>query len=116
MGSAREHKNLKNQIRLALGRRADVKLWNNESGVADYGQFKVRYGVGKGGSDLLGIVNVEGVGRFIALEVKTGKAVPDKYQQMFIAMVRGYGGFACVVRSIKDAIDAVERCRDGEYQ
>lgn len=124
MGSAREHKNLKNKIRLALGRRGDIRLFNNESGLAVYETHKVRYGVGKGGSDLIGMVcmPVEMGGsefsfaRFIALEVKTGDAKPDKDQILFMEQVRRYGGFACVVRSVRDAVDAVARCREGAYQ
>jgi hypothetical protein len=115
MATSRDHKNLKNAIRLALGKRGDVVIWNNESGVAEYQDRPVRYGVGKGGADLLGICNVQGVGRFIALEVKTGKATASAEQKMFLALVRKYGGYATVVRSVEDAIRAVEECRNGRY-
>ena len=100
MASAREHKNTKNRIRLSLGKRPDVVIWNNESGVARYGHQSVRYGVGKGGSDLIGIVET---GRLIALEVKTGKARLTKEQTLFLKLVIKMGGHAAVVRSVEDA-------------
>jgi len=101
---------LKNEIRLVLGRRDDVVIFNNESGVASYGKHTVRYGVGKGGADLLGIALP--TGRFVALEVKTGQARCTKQQRMFLELVRRFGGFAEVVRSVDDANDAIDRARE----
>ena len=101
MSDARAHRNLKNEVRLALGRREDVVMWNNESGVARYGAQTVRYGVGKGGSDLIGVIKPSG--RFIALEVKTGKARLTKEQKLFLALVRKFGGHAAVVGNVDDA-------------
>lgn len=106
MGSSREHKNLKNQIRLTLGKRYDVVCFNNESGVADYGTYMVRYGVGKGGSDLLCIVKPSG--RFVALEVKTGNAKPDKQQKLFLRLIENNGGYSEVVHSVQEAEDAID--------
>jgi len=126
---SRIHKNLKNEIRLAIGERNDVVLWNNESGVAVHpaGQF-VRYGVGKGGADLLGLVCMyvnfrngterdkpRVFGRFIAIEVKTGRARLDPAQKLFLDLVRRFGGYAAVVRSVEDAIKAIEDCKNGLY-
>jgi len=65
----------------------------------------VRYGVGKGGSDLLGI---NANGRFLAFEVKEG---PDKLsadQQMFLDLVNRCGGYAREVRSEAEAVQALE--------
>lgn len=65
----------------------------------------VRYGVGKGGSDLLGI---NANGRFLALEVKEG---PDKLspeQRMFLELVNSSGGYAAEVRSESAAVEAVK--------
>ena len=107
MGSARQHSNLKNQIRLAAGRRNDVVLFNNESGVARFNRHTVRYGVGKGGADLIGLVVPSG--RFIALEVKTGKAALTKEQRLFKKLINESGGYCCTVRSIKEAHDAIDR-------
>ena len=100
MASAREHKNTKNRIRLSLGKRKDVVIWNNESGVATYPRSGGRAGGGKGGSDLSGMVRG---GRGIALEVKTGKATLAKDQKLFLALVRKFGGHAAVVRNVEDA-------------
>ncbi len=114
MSDSREHRNLKNQIRIALGKLDHVVVWNNESGGTPSidGLRFIRYGVGKGGSDLLGIVKLSsGVGRFFALEVKTGKARASKEQEMFIALVRRYGGYASIVRSVQDALTAIEEAQ-----
>lgn len=96
-----------------LGKRRDVVIWNNESGVATYPRHVVKYGVGKGGSDLIGVV---AGGRFIALEVKTGRARPTKEQRMFLSLVQQFGGYAAIVRSEEDAHDAVNAAISGFEQ
>lgn len=65
----------------------------------------IRYGVGKGGSDLLGL-NSEG--RFLALEVKDGtdRLRPD--QKLFLELVNKTGGYAAEVRSPTEALKALE--------
>lgn len=101
---------LQNQIRLALGPLDSVAAWRNNVGRALVRDNWVAFGVGgKGGSDLIGIVD----GRFFALEVKTAKGRVSPEQEQFLRCVRYNGGFAAVVRSIEDALAAVERCRNG---
>lgn len=115
MSDSREHKNLKNQIRVALNQRGDCTIWNNEQGYA--AEHRVRYGLGRGGSDLIGLAVVsaasQSTGRFLALEVKTGGAKTSERQDLFIRLVRRYGGYATVVRSVADAHTAVEDCIEG---
>jgi hypothetical protein len=82
-----------------------VACFNNESGLADHGHSMVRYGVGKGGSDLLCVVKPSG--RLVALEVKTGNATPDKAQRLFLALINKMGGHAVVVHSVQEAMNAV---------
>jgi hypothetical protein len=65
----------------------------------------VRYGVGKGGSDLIGINQR---GRFLAFEVKEG---PDKLsteQALFLKLVNDNGGYATEIRSESEALTALE--------
>ena len=98
-------KQIQNEIRLALGALDDVVLWRNNTGVDT--NRGVRYGLCKGSSDLVGIC----AGRFFALEVKTPKGRVSVEQQMFIDLVKSYGGHGAIVRSVEDALDAVEEAR-----
>lgn len=102
-------------IRLALGRERDLVLWRNNAGVTlqPDGSW-VRYGVGTGGSDLLGILGPNG--RFFALEAKTPTGRVEKHQAMWQQIVRHHGGFAAVVHSVDEARAALERARRGERQ
>jgi hypothetical protein len=114
-------------IRAALGADPRVVLWRNDVGA---GERKVsasktihtRYGLAVGSSDLVGIVRVPlahpigpttYLGRFIGLEVKTDVGRTTADQDLFLSLVRRYGGFACVVRSVPDALAAVDRCISG---
>ena len=97
-------------IRLAV-QGPDLVLWRNNvgHGVLSDGRH-IDYGLAVGSADLVGIC----AGRFFALEVKspTGRVSDD--QMTWLALVRSKGGFAAVVRSVEDALAAVERCRKGE--
>ena len=67
-----------------------------------------------GSADLVGLcITASGIGRFIALEIKTptGRVPPE--QVLCLALVRRTGGFAAVVRSVDEARAAVARCRAG---
>jgi hypothetical protein len=102
-------------IRLALGRIPDLVMWrNNVVGVETYdhvhgGARHHHAGLPKGSADLIGVL----AGRFIALEVKTptGRTTPE--QDRWLELVRAKGGFAAVVRSAADALDAIARARKG---
>lgn len=89
----------------------DVRVWRNNTGVADAfgGGGAVRYGLGVGSADLVGMVLP--FGRFLALEVKTKSGRVSADQLRWIETVRRFGGVACVVRCIEDARDAVEFAR-----
>lgn len=105
-------------IRLALGKEPDLTLWRNNTGRAQYeaedGPRRVRYGLVKGSSDLVGILGP--AGRFVALEVKRPRKKPTEEQRMFLDLVRSRGGFAAVVDSVASALAAIERARRGEHQ
>ncbi len=98
---------LQQKIRLACGALPGVVLWRNNVGVADYKGTKVRYGLAPGSSDLIGIVD----GRFVALEIKTGSSPVTQAQEDFIRLVLRMGGYACVVRSVDTALQAIEEAR-----
>jgi VRR-NUC domain len=98
-------------IRLALGRDSRVVLWRNNTGSAlqDFGSGGMRplkYGLCVGSSDLIGIVAPHG--RLIALEVKTASGRVTREQQQFLTLVERMGGVARVVRSVDEAVRAVD--------
>ncbi len=102
------HKQCVNEIRKALGRESDFTLWENSKVQIVKGEPRAMPGLTKGASDMLGILAPHG--RLVALEMKTGKAVPTDEQKMFLELVRKRGGFACIVQA--DSVDdAVERAR-----
>jgi hypothetical protein len=85
-------------IRLRLGRRKDVVLWQNQNGVAAFESgAKVKYGLVKGASDLVGIIKPSG--RWFTIEVKTGGGAASPEQSMFIALIRNMGGFSTVIHA-----------------
>lgn len=102
------------EIRKALGLDPDLVLWRNNSGAmpSAAGGAPVRFGLAKGASDLIGIC----AGRFIALECKTPKGKPTQDQLKFIQLVRRKRGFAAIVRSVDDALAAVQRCKAGAVE
>ena len=87
-------------IRAALTSTGRVTLWRNNCGV-DLDR-KVRYGLGVGSADLIGILKPDG--RFIAFEVKTETGRLSSDQKLWIAAVRNAGALAFVVRSVEEAL------------
>lgn len=98
-------------IRLSLGREPDFRVWRNETGTARHLNRHVRYGLCRGSSDLIGILAP--TGRLIALEVKTETGRPTREQLLFLDVVRRFGGFGAIVRSVQDAHAALDRARKG---
>ena len=118
---------LQKQVRLALSR-AGALMFRNNCGNAEYWNEhsadvdRVAYGVGgPGGSDLIGMVLMpSGMGRPVAIELKAPgartKPARAALQEQFRALWRSGGGFACVVRSVDEALAAVARCKAGESE
>lgn len=92
-------------IRAALCAVEGVRVWRNNVGVDT--MRGIRYGLGVGSPDLVGIA----WGRFVGLEVKTPTGRVSKEQTMWLDMVRRFGGVAGVARSVDDAIAIVEEAR-----
>ena len=99
-------------VRLVFGQADGFVVWRNNQGLAEYGDFKVKYGVADGGSDLLGIAPG---GLFLAVEVKRpkNKRIQDN-QRQFLELVLSLGGVACVWRTKAQAEEQVRGIRNGQ--
>ena len=96
-------------IRKAVNTDGRVRLVRNNTGQDQ--QTRVRYGLGKGGADLVGILR--GPGRVVALEVKTPVGRLSTEQRLWLASVRRFGGFAAVAHDVPEALAAVDRACAG---
>ena len=107
--------------RIMLGHNSRGRLFRNNQGIASYNNIKVRYGVARGGSDLIGFTIIGGKAIFTAIEVKDEKWTFDpndkrEVQQLnFINLVDDAGGIAGFVRSVgeyeKIIKDFIDKCR-----
>lgn len=109
-------KEIQAAVRYALGIEGTFRMFRNNVGVLPdgHGGF-IRYGLAKGSADLIGIMQTNG--RFISCEIKkpkTGRASEE--QTAWAATIRKFGGFACTVRSVDEAMAALERAKRGESQ
>jgi hypothetical protein len=100
---------LMQRVRAAIAHTGLIVLWRNNTGV-DL-ERRVRYGLGNGSADLVGLVR--GSGRFFALEIKTPTGRLSKDQEAWGSVVRKKGGFCAVVRSEAEALAAVGRAARG---
>lgn len=96
-------------IRQAVNLDGRARIVRNNVGF-DEGH-RVRYGLGVGSADLVGILI--GSGRGFALEVKTDTGRISKEQAAWLRAFRRNGGFGAVVRSVTDAIAALDRACQG---
>ncbi len=83
------------------------RLWRNNVGVVP-GTF-VRYGLGVGSADLVGLVVP--TGQFLACEIKTPIGRLSKEQKAWISTINRLGGLAVVLRSVEEAEALVKRLR-----
>jgi hypothetical protein len=106
-GSSAAHSALVNEIISEFGSLPGVIIGANASGRALYTseagkRFRVPYGWPcAGGPDILAVVAPNA--RLVALECKTGDAVPTKTQLLVHEALRGIGALVRVVRSIEEA-------------
>lgn len=91
-------------VRAALAGDGRLVIWRCNGGV-DLTRG-VRYGLGVGAADLIGLVR--GSGRFVAFEVKTPVGRLSKKQKLWSEAVRNAGGFYAVVRSADEARSALD--------
>jgi len=104
---------IQDAIRVALSSEPDLVLWRNNVGVAEHQRgARVRYGLAPGTADLVGCLG----GRFVALEVKTATGRLSPEQRSWALVVRRFGGFVAVVRSVDEARAAIARAREGALE
>lgn len=109
---------LKKRVVVALAT-SGVLVFNNPVGVAKLRSgFWSHVGLGKGSSDLVCVVKMpSGHGRWLCLELKRAKGGRvSKEQERWLAMVRRWGAYGAVVRSVEEALEAANACREGVLQ
>ncbi len=91
-------------------RDSPCRVWRNNVGMLrDSRGVPVRYGLGVGSPDLVGLVI--GTGRFLAVEIKTAVGRLSDEQKAWLATIAGMGGITRVIRSVEEAIDLVAELR-----
>lgn len=123
--------NLQKQIRVGIQEQigSNIRTYRNNTGEAWQGKSsrtslghvvienpqRVKYGLKKGSSDLIGIYQIEitpemvgkKIGIFTAIEIKTEKGVVSKEQKDFINTINKLGGIAGTARSVEDAVGLI---------
>ena len=90
------------------------QVWKNKTGALRATgrggrSYPMRFGLGVGGAELVGLLRH---GRFFSLEPQALPKQSDK-QRAWQAVVEAHGGFYAVVRSIPEALAALERAETG---
>ena len=108
---------IQQEIRLALGRIKNLRLFRNETGQLPDPRTDrwVQFGLAKGSSDLIGFKTIEVtpdmIGQklavFTSIEVKTAKGKLTPMQHNWLSCVRKAGGITGVARSVQDAIQII---------
>ncbi len=98
----RSEANILNDCMIALSQEGARVFRNNTGVLKDKTGRPVKFGLCKGGSDIIGICPD---GKFLAVEVKRANGKPTEHQMRFIDMIRSMGGRAGIARSAQDAID-----------
>jgi hypothetical protein len=114
MKAARLERDIQHEIRLASALVPELTLWRNSTGVAERAGRTLRYGLQRGSSDLIGVLAP--TGRLVALECKTDVGRLTEEQRLFLAHVRSRGGFAAVVRSVSEFLEAMKRAKEGKSE
>ena len=99
-------------IRQALVATGHVMLFRNNVGFDR--ERKVKYGLGLGSPDLVGLLRP--TGRLCGFEVKTPIGRVSKDQKLWHAAARASGGFVAIVRSADEALEALTRARNGALE
>lgn len=107
---------LMKRIEVALAA-SGVLVWRNNVGLAQYKGAKVKYGLGNGSADLVGLVRMpDGVARFFGCEVKRKTGRVSEHQEKWIGVVRRWGGYVVIARSVEDALAGVKEAKAGVLQ
>lgn len=109
---------LSKRIRVAVARSGRAIVTRNNIGLAiPYGRPGARpvgFGLGVGSPDLVGVLIPSG--RAFCLEIKTETGRVSADQTRCHDAWRRRGIFVAVVRSVEDAMSALERAHQGESQ
>lgn len=108
-------------IRDAVNMQRDARVRRNNTGrLQDRKGRWVTFGLGIGSPDLIGEVTIQWGSRAVArafhLEVKLPGEAPTVDQLAWHDEARRRGVFVAVVRSVDEAMRAIDRCRAGECQ
>lgn len=98
---------LTDAIRSAINALPDVRVWRNNCGVATHGPRFVRYGLGVGSPDLVGILGGAFGGVFLAIEVKRPKQRRSPAQLVWARMISDLGGIYLLATSVQQALCAL---------
>lgn len=100
MNRSLAHTSLVNAILDVAARLPWLALWPNRSGrLLSTSGRTIPVGLCRGASDLIGILDG---GLFLAIEVKTGRARTDAFQEEFLRQIRARQGVAFIVRNLAD--------------
>ena len=109
---------LQQNIRLALGKHTDLRLFRNETGKLPdprTGRW-VQFGLAKGSSDLIGFKTVkitpemigQEIAQFVSIEIKTKRGKLTDVQQNWLQKVKSSGGIVGVARTVEDALQLLK--------
>lgn len=100
-------------IELALGAEPDLLLLRNNVGVAVHADGRrVRYGLGNGSPDLVGMLSTRhGHAAWFCLEVKAPGGRLSRVQVVRQASWRRFGAFVFVVTDVYQALHALDQTR-----
>ncbi len=91
-------------------RDSPCRVWRNNVGMLkDARGIPVRYGLGVGSPDLVGLVL--GSAQFLAVEIKTPTGRLSAEQDAWLSTIRRMGGIGLVMRSVEDAEKLVATLR-----
>lgn len=102
-------------IRKAIARSGTALVTRNNTGVLPGPNgHPVRFGLGRGSPDLVGMLL--GSGRVFCLEVKQPGRSPTPHQKAWARACRMRGGFVATVHSVEEAMAALDRALAGQSQ
>ena len=90
---------IQHEILKAWGCHPRLRAWRQNTGVAQFGDRAVRFGV-PGCADILGLIAPSG--RMLAIEVKSESGKQSDAQKRFQGMIQGFGGLYVLARSLED--------------
>jgi hypothetical protein len=106
------------QVRKAIARSGKAIVTRNNVGMlrSEDGRH-VRYGLGIGSADLVGMLTAGPLrGRVFCLEIKQPGRAPTTHQRAWARAVRARGGFVTTVHSEAEALAALERALAGAHE